>query len=162
MVILFIFGKNVLTWSQNTLPGLKCRYPCFFVLLMVKIFVTNRKCFDLDRCTRAPFSKMNIQKVIIKENVQEIEERSFQQCEESTQIEFDEDSQVKYIGDFAFKNCKKLNEITLPNSLETFHFKKVFSGTSLTSIQMSENNQKNDKFEIINNNVYLINEDERK
>ena len=56
MVILFIFGKNVLTWSQNTLPGLKCRYPCFFVLLMVKIFVTNRKCFDLDSCTRAPMT----------------------------------------------------------------------------------------------------------
>ena len=117
---------------------------------------------NTNKIVKGMFSKMNIQKVIIKENVQEIEERSFQQCEESTQIEFDEDSQVKYIGDFAFKNCKKLNEITLPNSLETINFQKVFSGTSLTSIQMSENNQKNDKFEIINNNVYLINEDERK
>ena len=36
-------------------------------------------------------------------NVEEIQERSFQQCEELTQIEFDEKSQVKYIGDFAFK-----------------------------------------------------------
>ncbi len=57
-------------------------------------------------------------------------------CNLVASVTFAEGCQVKTIGDYAFKGCKNLETITLPNSVETIG-KSAFSGCSgLTSINL--------------------------
>jgi len=55
--------------------------------------------------------------IVIPKSVRIIEYQAFQNCSKLTDVIFEEDSQLKTIGPFAFNGCTKLRNINFPKSL---------------------------------------------
>jgi hypothetical protein len=72
--------------------------------------------------------------VYIPSNVTKISDYAFLGCTKINHVEFQEGSELKEIGDKAFARCENLEDIVLPNKVETIG-KEVFCGcASLSSI----------------------------
>ena len=96
---------------------------------------------NTNKILKGMFSKMNIQKVVIKENVQEIEELSFYQCKELTEVQIDKNSQIKTIDNFSFQDCVNLKSFHIPKGLNCFS-EKIFDGCdSLQKLTIDDKNE---------------------
>ena len=84
-------GKLLKTASYTVAPGTKIIGHCAFY-----------KCYALE-------------KAVLPDSVQEIEDRAFHKCESMTDINFPEG--LRSIGKDAFLGCKGLEEVTLPSTI---------------------------------------------
>ena len=105
-------------------------------MLYFFLFLLNLHCFAESTKSKNVIGKglcvdTDYQLLGIEHDIVKIDERAFEGCERLLDVGFDEDSQVKEIGDYAFKRCVKLTSITLPKSVEKINFAKVFEGCSL-------------------------------
>ena len=72
-----------------------------------------------------------LQNVTIGKTVESIENRAFESCISLENVIFEDNSQVKRIGNYAFKNCRKLSSITLPKSVSEIDFHYAFQSCPL-------------------------------
>ena len=75
----------------------------------------------------------NLETILIPSSVISIGEQVFAGCDNLENIKFEEGSQLRRIGNSAFKNCIKLTSIEIPLSVKTID-PYVFSSSSLTTV----------------------------
>ena len=63
------------------------------------------------------FNQSRLQAIIIPPNVETIETSAFQNCRSLTNISFEDNSNLKSIGDFSFSGCTSLVSIEIPTSV---------------------------------------------
>ncbi|MCH2717618.1 leucine-rich repeat domain-containing protein, partial [Listeria monocytogenes] len=73
------------------------------------------------------FYNTGLESIAIPNSVKIIRKAAFQQNLKLETVTFEQDSQLETIEERGFKNCEKLTQITLPDSLVTTE-RKVFEG----------------------------------
>lgn len=79
----------------------------------------------------------NLEKVVLPEGLEEIDNYAFGACEKLSEINIP--STVKRIGQGAFEGCKSLTKITLPGSVQVIE-DSAFRGSGLTEIDLTSLN----------------------
>ena len=79
-----------------------------------------------------------IEELIIGNNVWQIQENAFYGCYYLTNVDMSQNSSIKEIGSGAFKNCKRLNTVSLPSSLEIIGEGAFENCSKLLSITLPE------------------------
>ncbi len=80
----------------------------------------------------------NVTEVRIPKSVIEISDSAFFGMKNLKKVVFEEGSQLKYIAEYAFKNCTSLTEIVLPDGLEYCGIYAFENCTSLNTIRLSK------------------------
>ena len=78
------------------------------------------------------------QSILTNKTVKAIAKNAFLNNTNLASVSFPDDCSIAYIGKYAFKNCSKLNGVTLPTSLRTIGEYAFENNTSLTSIIIPE------------------------
>ena len=90
------------------------------------------KMYDYSIVNKAPWSKSDIKRIIIGDDVTTIGEDAFRDCSALTSVTIP--NSVTTIGKSAFEGCRTLTSVTIPNSVTTIGV-YAFSGcSSLTSV----------------------------
>ncbi|MGL5617664.1 MAG: leucine-rich repeat protein [Metamycoplasmataceae bacterium] len=87
----------------------------------------------------APFLDTNIRSIYIPSRIQVIGEYSFMNST-IEHLNFEENSNLEFINDFAFKNTMELLEINLPSSIKKIGI-ETFSSSSVETVDFGENSQ---------------------
>lgn len=97
---------------------------------------------DYSETNKAPWTGLNITKIVVEKYVSTIGNYAFAGLSEVTEITLP--TTVYEIGDYAFKNCAGLKSVEIPNSLELGIISEgMFYGcTSLETIKLPDNIQK--------------------
>ena len=105
---------------------------------------------DYSETNKAPWTGLNITKIVVEKYVSTIGNYAFAGLSEVTEITLP--NTVYEIGDYAFKNCAGLKSIEIPDSLKLGIISTgMFSGcTSLETIKLPDNIQKIENFAFAN------------
>ena len=80
------------------------------------------------------FVNSYLQKIKLPTSVTSIGNYAFENAEQLVSVTFNPGSQLKTIGEGAFKDAKALTTIEIPSGVETIHFATFASARSLTSV----------------------------
>lgn len=81
----------------------------------------------------------SLTEIFIPNSISNIGTMSFIACTNLTSVIIENDSALKYIGDYAFKGCTNLKHINLPKSLQSIGTSAFESCSSLESISFQDN-----------------------
>jgi len=87
------------------------------------------------------FVDSDLQKIKIPTSVLSIGNAAFENALQLVSVTFNPDSQLKTIGENAFKDAKALTTIEIPSGVEKIHFATFASASSLTSIIFQPNSR---------------------
>lgn len=79
---------------------------------------------------------LGLEEVIIKNSVKEIESYAFYGCPNLRKVTFEEGSNIKFIDDYAFGECKSLESIDLPVSLQELGIAVFYKCDSIKSMKI--------------------------
>ncbi len=65
------------------------------------------------------YENLTLTKIVIPASVRNISYQAFTNCRELLSVQFEENSQLDYIGQFAFNACWKIESFSLPSSVTT-------------------------------------------
>ena len=86
------------------------------------------------------FSKSGLTTISLPDRLQTIKEYAFEDCGELTNVKLNSTSNLISLGEYAFKQCEKLESFYIPKSLLSFQA-NVFDGcNSLSSIEVNSEN----------------------
>jgi len=77
--------------------------------------------------------------VFIPKNVERLEMDTFYDCDALYRVEFEEGSELSYIGDYCFANCDLLYNVTIPDSVVTIDYCAFELDVALEYVLISEN-----------------------
>ena len=90
------------------------------------------KMYDYSIVNKAPWSKSDIKRIIIGDDVTTIGEDAFRDCSALTSVTIP--NSVTTIGKSAFEGCRTLTSVTIPNSVTTIGVYAFFYCRELTSV----------------------------
>ena len=90
------------------------------------------KMYDYSIVNKAPWSKSDIKRIIIGDDVTTIGEDAFRDCSALTSVTIP--NSVTTIGVYAFFNCRELTSVTIPNSVTEIGGGAFSDCSSLTSV----------------------------
>ena len=79
-------------------------------------------------------NNLTLEKIFIPSNIKTIEASSFYGNINLKEVEFDSDSSLQIIGDYAFSEATSLTSLTIPGSVTKFGDYAFYKATSLTSL----------------------------
>ena len=77
-----------------------------------------------------------LEEIVISNDVKSIDEYAFSGCSNIKSIEFEDQSTLEFVGQYAFKDCTSIKSISLPNSIKTIDCPILFGCTSLETIEI--------------------------
>ena len=155
----FLQVKNITIENGITTIGKSC-FSIFKNVKNIKISET------VEKIQKWAFYGLTIEEIYIPQNIKQIGESSFEECQQLKKINFSEDSKLEIIEKAAFKGCISLQEIFIPNNVKTIgkhcfdnckNMKKINFGENVEEIHWSIFEGLYDLEEIIinENNQYL-------